>query len=128
MAQNKRRLMFICSVPLLIGCLLFACYGLYAEYVKDRPLRPRPGTERTYRGVVSDCGMGVVDWNAHPQVSHPYIIIRLENGEEKSFWCTRGASQSGAEVEDCVRIESAIEERTDLLIATEVTVLEKLST
>lgn len=126
MAQNKRQFMFICSVPLLIGCLLFACYGLYAGCVKNRLLRPCPGTEQTYCGIVSDHGTGVVDWNAHPQVSHPYIIIRLEDGEERSFWCTREAGQNGVGVEDYVQIESAIEEKTDLLIATKVTVLQKL--
>ena len=128
MVHNERRLMLICSVPFLISCLLLACYGSYAEYLKNRPLHPRPGTEQTYCGVVSDCGMGVVDWDAHPQVSRPYISIRLKDGEERSFWCTCEAGQSGAGMEDYVQIKGAVEERTDLLIATEVTVLEKLST
>ena len=66
--------------------------------------------------------MSVVDERAWPKVSRPYITIQFEDGVEELFWrvCETEAIRG-----DLVQVESAIEDSTDLLIATEIIVLEK---
>lgn len=82
--------------------------------------KPKAGTEKTYYGTVTDMAMSAVDERGWPKVSRPYITIQFEDGTKELFWrvCETEAMRG-----DLVQVESAIEESTDLLIATEVIVL-----
>ena len=76
------------------------------------------GSEKTYRGTVTDRGMSVV--KEGDRTGRAYII--LETGEEAlCFWLAEGC-ETDAGIGDRVIIESAIEEQTNLLVATSITV------
>lgn len=76
------------------------------------------GSEKTYSGTVTDRAMSVV--NEGDRQGRSYIIISTGD-EDICFWLTK-ACETNAKIGDEVIIESAIEEQTDLLIATSITV------
>ena len=76
------------------------------------------GSEKTYSGTVTDRAMSVV--NEGDRHGRPYIIISTGN-EDICFWFAKD-SETNAKVGDKVIIESAIEEQTNLLVATSITV------
>lgn len=82
--------------------------------------KPTAGTEKTYYGTITDMAMSAVDERGWPKVSRPYITIQFEDGAEELFWriCETEAIRG-----DVVQVESAVEESTGLLIATEIIVL-----
>ena len=86
---------------------LVACSGKLVE-----------GSEKTYYGTVTDRAMSVV--NEGDRLGRAYITISTDNGDI-CFWLTRNC-ETNAKVGDKVIIESAIEEQTNLLVATSVTV------
>lgn len=75
------------------------------------------GSERTYYGIVTDCGMSVI--NEGDREGYPYIIIETTEGPEVCFWIKDKFLYS-AGIGSTVTIESAIEEGTNLLVATKV--------
>ena len=76
------------------------------------------GSEKTYSGTVTDRAMSVV--NEGDRHGRPYIIISTGN-EDICFWFAKDF-ETNAKVGDKVIIESAIEEQTNLLVATSITV------
>ena len=76
------------------------------------------GSEKTYSGTVTDSAMSVV--NEGDRQGRSYIIISTGD-EDICFWLTKDC-ETNAKIGDEVIIESAIEEQTDLLIATSITV------
>lgn len=100
---------------------LLICFLLLSGCASNKPIA---GTEQTYYGTVIDMAMSDVNYNVWPKVSRPYIIIQPEDGIELSFWV---ACETEAKLGDLVQVETAIEESTDLFIATEVIVLEHTS-
>ena len=76
------------------------------------------GSERTYSGIVCDSAMSVV--NEGDRQGRAYITISTDN-EDIRFWLTKDC-ETNAKVGDKVIIESAIEEQTNLLVATKITV------
>ena len=99
----------IIALLLSLVCILclVACGGKLVE-----------GSEATYYGTVTDCAMSVV--NEGDRQGRAYITISTANGEI-CFWLTQNC-ENNAKVGDKVIIESAIEEQTDLLVATSITV------
>ena len=86
---------------------LAACRGKLVE-----------GSEKTYSGTVCDRAMSVV--NEGDRQGRAYMII--STGEEDiCFWLTTDC-ESNAKIGDKVRIESAIEEQTNLRVATSVVI------
>lgn len=79
------------------------------------------GSEKTYYGVVTDRAMSVV--KEGDRTGRPYIIISTADGTEISFWMEK-SHRCNAQIGDTVTIESAMEEGTNLLVATKVTVEE----
>ena len=76
------------------------------------------GSEETYSGIVTDRAMSVVNEGDHQ--GRAYISIATDNGEAL-FWLTKDC-ETNAQIGDKVIIESAIEEQTNLLVATSITV------
>ena len=76
------------------------------------------GSEMTYSGIVTDFAMSVV--NEGNRQGRAYISITTDN-EDLLFWLTKDC-ETDAKIGDKVIIESAIEEQTNLLVATSITV------
>lgn len=76
------------------------------------------GSEKTYYGTVTDRAMSVVKEGDHQ--GRAYITIATDE-EDVSFWLTKDC-ETNAKIGDKVIIESGIEEQTNLLVATSVTV------
>ena len=76
------------------------------------------GSEKTYYGTVTDRAMSVV--NEGDRQGRAYISIATDN-EDIQFWLAKDC-ETNAKIGDKVIIESAIEEQTNLLVATSVTV------
>ncbi len=76
------------------------------------------GSEKTYYGTVTDRAMSVV--NEGDRQGRAYISISTDN-EDVLFWLTKDC-ETNAKIGDKVIIESAIEERTNLLVAISITV------
>lgn len=85
---------------------LAACGSQWAE-----------GSEKTYSGTVCDIAMSVVQEG--DRQGRAYIIISADD-EEIRFWLAKDC-ENPAKIGDRVRIESAVEERTKLLVATRIT-------
>ena len=77
------------------------------------------GTEKTYSGTVVDRAMGVV--TEGDRQGRAYIIISTGT-EDICFWFAK-AYETDAKIGDTVIIESAIENQTNLLIATKITII-----
>ena len=73
-------------------------------------------SEKTYRGTVTDRGMSVV--REGDRTGQAYII--LETGEEEFCFWLAADCETDAGIGDRVIIESAIEEQTNLLVATDI--------
>ena len=76
------------------------------------------GSEQTYTGIVCDRAMSVV--NEGDKQGRAYFIITTDS-EEICFWLADDC-ETDAQIGDKVTIESAIEEKTNLLVATSITV------
>lgn len=76
------------------------------------------GSEKTYYGTVTDRAMSVV--NEGDRQGRAYISITTDN-EDIQFWLTKDC-ETNAKIGDKVTVESAIEEQTNLLVATSITV------
>ena len=76
------------------------------------------GTEKTYYGTVIDRAMSVV--NEGDKQGRAYISITTDT-EDIQFWLTKDC-ETNAKIGDKVTVESAIEEQTNLLVATSITV------
>ena len=76
------------------------------------------GSEKTYYGTVTDRAMSVV--TEGDRQGRAYISIRTGN-EVILFWLTKDC-ETNAKTGDKVIIESAIEEQTNLLVATSITI------
>ena len=76
------------------------------------------GSEKTYYGTVTDRAMSVV--NEGDRQGRAYISITTGN-EDIQFWLTKDY-ETNAKIGDKVIIESAIEEQTNLLVATSIRV------
>ncbi len=76
------------------------------------------GSEKTYYGTVTDRAMSVV--NEGDRQGRAYISITTDN-EDIQFWLIKDC-ETNAKIGDKVIIESAIEEQTNLLVATSITV------
>ena len=76
------------------------------------------GSEKTYYGTVTDRAMSVV--NEGGRQGRAYISISTNN-EDILFWPTKDC-ETNVKIGDNVIIESAIEEQTNLLVATSITV------
>lgn len=101
----KRWITLLLAMALLLG--LVACGNKLAE-----------GSEKTYYGTVTDRAMSVV--NEGDCQGRAYISITTDN-EDIQFWLTKDC-ETNAKIGDQVIIESAIEEQTNLLVATDITV------
>lgn len=101
----KKLIVFVLALVLLL-CLA-ACGNELVE-----------GSEKTYYGTVTDRAMSVV--NEGDRQGRAYISITTDN-ENLQFWLTKDC-KTNAQVGDKVIIESAIEEKTTLLVATKITV------
>ena len=78
------------------------------------------GSEKIYHGTVTDRGMSVV--NEGDRQGRAYISITANTGDIL-FWLTKDC-ETDAQIGDKVLVESAIEDRTNLLVATSITVEE----
>ena len=76
------------------------------------------GSEKTYYGTVADRAMSV--GNEGDRQGRAYISITTDN-EDIQFWLTKDC-ETNAKIGDKVTVESAIEEQTNLLVATSITV------
>ena len=101
----KKLIALLLATVLLLS--LVACGNRLAE-----------GSEKTYYGTVTDCAMSVV--NEGDRHSRAYISITNDN-DSLQFWLTKNC-ETDAKIGDKVIIESAIEEQTNLLVATKITV------
>ena len=101
-----KKLIALVLVLVLLLCLA-ACGNKLVE-----------GSEKTYYGTVTDRAMSVV--NEGDCQGHAYISITTDN-EDIQFWLTKDC-ETNAQIGDKVIIESAIEEQTNLLVATSITV------
>ena len=101
-----KKLIALVLVLVLLLCLA-ACGNKLVE-----------GSEKTYYGTVTDRAMSVV--NEGDRQGRAYISITTDN-EDIQFWLTKDC-ETNAQIEDKVIIESAIEEQTNLLVATSITV------
>ena len=101
-----KKLMALVLVLVLLLCLA-ACGNKLVE-----------GSEKTYYGTVTDRAMSVV--NEGDRQGRAYISITTDN-EDIQFWLTKDC-ETNAQIGDKVIIESAIEEQTNLLVATSITV------
>lgn len=75
-------------------------------------------SEKTYHGIVTDRAMSVV--NEGDRQGRAYISITTDN-EDIQFWLSKDC-ETNAKIGDKVIVESAIEEKTSLLVATSITV------
>lgn len=101
----KKSIVFL----LLLVCMLCAV-GCSSKLVE--------GAEKTYSGTVTDRAMSVV--NEGDRKSRSYIIITTDD-EALCFWLAKDC-ETNAKIGDTVTVESAIEEGTNLLVATSVVV------
>ena len=101
-----KKLIALVLVLVLLLCLA-ACGNKLVE-----------GSEKTYYGTVTDRAMIVV--NEGDRQGRAYISITTDN-EDIQFWLTKDC-ETNAQIGDKVIIESAIEEQTNLLVATSITV------
>ena len=101
-----KKLIALVLVLVLLLCLA-ACGNKLVE-----------GSEKTYYGTVTDRAMSVVNEGARQ--GRAYISITTDN-EDIQFWLTKDC-ETNAQIGDKVIIESAIEEQTNLLVATSITV------
>lgn len=107
-----------------LALLLPAAFAAAVAYEASQPNQPIPGTEQTYTGVVTDRHMAQVNERSFWDTSRAYILLRLPDGSEQGFWLAEDCSDSdGAVVGTAVLLESAVEEDTQLPIATSITVL-----
>lgn len=111
--MNKQRRIFIWGIMLI----LFASCMLGISACNSNKLVEE--SEKTYCGIVTDHAMSVV--NEGDIVGRSYIIISTADDTEICFWMKKNHGCE-AKVGDMVTIESAIEEGTNLLVATKVTV------
>ena len=86
---------------------LVACSGELVE-----------GSEKTYYGTVTDRAMSVV--NEGDRQGRSYISIATDTGDVL-FWLSKDC-ETDAKIGDKVIVESAMEEQTNLLVATNITV------
>lgn len=100
----------------LIGLVLAMVFVLNLSGCGSRYVE---GSEKTYYGIVTDCGMSVV--NEGDREGRPYIIIATADEEVICFWLEDFYTYS-AGVGSTVTIESTIEEGTNLLVARKITV------
>jgi len=84
------------------------------------------GTEQVFYGTVTDRAMDKIDRNDRFSPSRPYIGVSLADGGGTVVW-RRAYDRTDVQVGDYVRIDAAEEENTGLLLAVEITVLEKKS-
>ena len=101
-----KKLIALVLVLVLLLCLA-ACGNKLVE-----------GSEKTYYGTVTDRAMSVV--NEGDRQGRAYISITTDN-EDIQFWLTKDC-ETNAQIGDKVIIERAIEEQTNLLVATSITV------
>ena len=101
-----KKLIALVLVLVLLLCLA-ACGNKLVE-----------GSEKTYYGTVTDRAMSVV--NEGDRQGRAYISITTDN-EDIQFWLTKDC-ETNPQIGDKVIIESAIEEQTNLLVATSITV------
>ena len=101
-----KKLIALVLVLVLLLCLA-ACGNKLVE-----------GSEKTYYGTVTDRAMSVV--NEGDRQGRAYISITTDY-EDIQFWLTKDC-ETNAQIGDKVIIESAIEEQTNLLVATSITV------
>ena len=101
-----KKLIALVLVLVLLLCLA-ACGNKLVE-----------GSEKTYYGTVTDRAISVV--NEGDRQGRAYISITTDN-EDIQFWLTKDC-ETNAQIGDKVIIESAIEEQTNLLVATSITV------
>lgn len=101
----KRLVASVLTITLLLS--LVACGNKLVE-----------GSEKTYYGTITDRAMSVV--NEGDLQGRAYISISTDN-EDILFWLTKDC-ETNAKIGDKVIIESAIEEQTNLLVATSITV------
>ena len=101
-----KKLIALVLVLVLLLCLA-ACGNKLVE-----------GSEKTYYGTVTDRAMSVV--NEGDRQGRAYISITTDN-EDIQFWLTKDC-ETNAQIGDKVIIESAIEEQTNLLVATSIAV------
>ena len=101
-----KKLIALVLVLVLLLCLA-ACGNKLVE-----------GSEKTYYGTATDRAMSVV--NEGDRQGRAYISITTDN-EDIQFWLTKDC-ETNAQIGDKVIIESAIEEQTNLLVATSITV------
>lgn len=76
------------------------------------------GSEKTWSGIVTDRAMSIV--NEGDRQGRAYIII-TSNNEDVCFWFAKDF-ETNAQVGDRVIIKSAVEEGTNLLVVTGITI------
>ena len=96
---------------LLILIWVFGATGCGSKLLK--------GSEKQFVGTVMDRGMSVV--HEGDRSGRPYIIILTDDHTEICFWLYQDL-ESQAKIGDHVTIESAIDELTNLLVATRIAV------
>ena len=104
----------------LVVAIWFALWSAWRHW--DRTTQQLvAGSEQTYIGVVSDRAMSEFQ-NWH----RGYISIELQDGSWLLFWAERGRDSVGeAFVGDTVKIESAVEKDTEVLVVLDMAILEK---
>ena len=98
-------------IALLLVLVLLLCLAACGNKLVE-------GSEKTYYGTVTDRAMSVV--NEGDRQGRAYISVTTDK-EDIQFWLTKDC-ETNAQIGDKVIIESAIEEQTNLLVATSITV------
>ena len=101
----KKLIALLLTIALLL--ILVACSNRLVEESK-----------KTYYGTVTDRAMSVV--NEGDRQGRAYISITTDN-DNLQFWLTKDC-ETDAKIGDKVIVQSAIEEQTNLLVATSITV------
>ena len=97
--------------------LVCAISLIYHQLADSRKLTE--GSEITYCGTVIDCAMSTIREGSRQ--SRPYIVVSTETGDIL-IWEGKGY-EFALGLGDKVIVESAIEEKTNLRVATSVTLL-----
>lgn len=99
------------AILTLLLILLFGCSG---PSLLDE-------SQKTFYGIVIECAMSSVSTYKY---GREYTTIALSSGEEMCFWSyDENSRPESINVGDFVRVESAIEADSNLLVAIEITKL-----
>ena len=103
----------------IVWVLILVCTISLIYYQVEANCKLVEGSEVTYWGTVSDCAMSTIREGSRQ--SRPYIVISTESTGDVLIWEGKGYELT-ARLGDKVIVESAVEKKSNLRVATSVTV------